>query len=186
MPYRIKTLEIKNPQPSTKIQNHYFISVGWAVYQFYSQQQQITKTSDSCVFLFTFFSRVTYCSVTSLQVPTTHSEEINLKAKKGSWTATTLAHKMINVDETGEPFSGSKQCHQSVLVSVWLETGLQRIQRKCFVWRRELLGTLCSVRIYAGTQDSSGSNSQRRKMVDLLFTKSPDTCCSCQCRVWTP
>lgn len=41
-------------------------------------------------------------SLTSLQVPTTHSEEINLKAKKGSWTVTPLAHTMINVDETGE------------------------------------------------------------------------------------
>lgn len=68
-----------------------------------------------------------------MQVPATHSEEINLKAKKGSWTATLLARKMINVDETGEPFSGYKQCRLSVLVSVWLETGHQCTQRKCFV-----------------------------------------------------
>ena len=37
------------------------------------------------------------------------------------------------------------------LVSVWLETGLQRTQRKCFVWWRELPGALCSVRIDAGS-----------------------------------
>ena len=76
---------------------------------------EVAKTSASCV----VFHFLPQSSVTSLQVPTTHSEEINLKAKKGGWTATPLARKMINVDETGEPFLGI-QTVPSVCLSVSL------------------------------------------------------------------
>lgn len=42
-----------------------------------------------------------------------------------------------------------------------------------------------STQIGTGTLDSSGLNSQGRKIVDLLFTKISDTCCFSQGRVGT-
>lgn len=53
--------------------------------------------SVSCVLLH-------FPSVTNLQVPAAHSEEINFTAKKGSWTGAPLARRMMNVDGAGETF----------------------------------------------------------------------------------
>lgn len=65
-----------------------------------SRKQHITMRSVSCVLLgFPFYPRR---SVTNLQVPAAHSEEINFTAKKGSWTAAPLARRMMNVDGAGE------------------------------------------------------------------------------------
>lgn len=137
--------------------------------------------------LFTWITGKCFCSlssseswtVTRLQVPTTHSEEINLTAKKGSWTANRLAHKMISVDETGEPFYRI-QTVPSVCLSVSLSGNRPPTYTKeVFCLVRRVAQHSCSVRI------STGLNSQERKMVNLLFTKSSGTCCSCQGRVWT-
>lgn len=142
-----------------------------------------------CVFVFTFIPpRVTFCSATTLQVPTTHSEEINLQAKKRKLDCYPSGTENDKRGWNGRKlfFAGHKQSVPSVCLSVSLAGNGPPDVYKGSVLSGELPGALGSVSDKRWHSRPIWLEFEKgRKMVDLLFTKRSDTRCLCQGRVWT-
>lgn len=118
--------------------------------------------------MFTFIPpRVTFCSATTLQVPTTHSEEINLQAKKRKLDCYPSGTENDKRGWNGRKlfFAGHKQSVPSVCLSVSLAGNRPPNVYKGSVLSGEESYQALSVqfRISAGTRDPSGWNSKGKK-----------------------